>query len=223
LSRTPIERIDAVVMAAGAGRRMGCRPKSLLLRDGTPLIERTIGLLLGCGVEPVAVVLGHHAAAIEPVLQGIRAGLPDPAALRWALNPAPDAGQGSSLRTGLAALPDDLQAVLVALADQPLLRPEDVQALLAAWHRRDPHASLLVPRFEGRPGHPVIFDAAVRAAVMQARGSAGVREWRMAHPEQMLWLPVTHPRHVIDVDSPADLPLLAAQHGVHLRWSDEEP
>ena len=157
--------VGAVVMAAGAGRRMGYRPKSLLRRDGVPLVERVLRTLLDNGVAPVVVVLGHHATAIEPVLRTVQGTLPDPRALQWALNPAPDEGQGSSLRTGLAALPPDLDAVLVALADQPLLAQADVAAVLAAWAAHPPGIDLLVPQFDGQPGHPIVFGRAVRQLI----------------------------------------------------------
>lgn len=211
-------RVGAVVMAAGAGRRMGFMPKSLLLRDGVPLIERTVRMLLAAGLTPVVVVLGHHADAIEPVLGRVRESLPDPAQLTWARNPAPDEGQGSSLRTGLAALPQELAAVLVALADQPLLQVEDIQAVLAAWHQRAEHIHLLVPQAEGKPGHPVVFDGVVRRAVMQVWGPAGVREWRRAHPQQVQALACEHSRCVTDIDTPQDLRRLAREHGIELHW-----
>ena len=210
--------VGAVVMAAGAGRRMGHRPKSLLLRDGVPLIERTVRLLLASGVATVVVVLGHHAAVIEPVLRRVQGSLPDPDALQWAVNPAPDEGQGGSLRTGLVALPPTLDAVLVALADQPLLLVEDVRNVLAAWAQRPAGIELLAPQFEGQPGHPIVFDSAVRAAVMQAEGAAGVREWRRAHAERVQPWPVQHARHTTDVDTPEDLQTLERMHGVRLQW-----
>ena len=57
--------VGAVVMAAGAGRRMGCRPKSLLTRDGEPLLLRQIRLLRQCGADAIVVVLGHHAELVR--------------------------------------------------------------------------------------------------------------------------------------------------------------
>ena len=99
------QRIGAVVMAAGAGRRMGHVPKGLLRRDGEPLLLRQIRLLAEVGVDEAVVVLGHHADRLEPVLR--QAGpAPRGMALRWVANPAPDEGPGASLRCGLAALPD---------------------------------------------------------------------------------------------------------------------
>ena len=103
------------MLAAGAGSRMGHRPKCLLQLDGLSLLERQLQALSLAGVFPIQVVLGHHA---ERILQ-------DGAVARWAaqpvLNPQPDDGHVSSLRIGLRALPPDLDAVVVALADQPLI------------------------------------------------------------------------------------------------------
>ena len=212
--------IGAIVMAAGAGRRMGYRPKGLLRRDGVPLIERTVRLLLGAGVAPVVVVLGHHAELIEPILFSLRESLDEPAQLHWVCNPDPDAGQGGSTRCGLAALPPEPDGVLIALADQPLLEAADVQALLTAWAQRDAATELLLPEFGGQPGHPIVISTRVRQAVMEMSGAAGVREWRRAHPERAQKLRVTHPRHVVDVDAPEDLARLAAEYGVRLNWPE---
>lgn len=211
-------QVGAVVMAAGAGRRMGYRPKSLLQRDGVPLIERTVRLLLGAGVAPVVVVLGHHAARIEPVLRRLRQVLEAPERLQWVHNPQPDAGQGGSTRCGLAALPPDLDGVLMALADQPLLAAEDVAAVLAAWRRRGPDTDLLLPRHGETPGHPLVLGAAVRAAVTGMQGADGVREWRRGHPRRVAVLPVDHPRCTLDVDTEAALAELVREHGVVLQW-----
>jgi CTP:molybdopterin cytidylyltransferase MocA len=204
-------------MAAGAGRRLGHRPKCLLQRDGQPLLVRQLGLLAAAGVDCAAVVLGHHAEAIEPVLSAAAPQFQS-LAVRWVRNPAPDAGPGSSLRCGLAALPPALDAVLVLLADQPLLLADDLAHLLAAWRGRAAGIDLVVPTHGGQPGHPVALGAAVRQAVAAGQGGEGVREWRLAHPSQTWLLPVHHPRCTTDIDQPADLARLAGEHGVALEW-----
>ncbi len=104
--------VGAVVLAAGAGSRLGGRPKCLLELGGVPLIRRTLIALSGAGVDEVVVVLGHHAPQIEPLVQDFPVTL--------ARNPSPDDGQVSSQRVGLAALGGKLDAVMVVLADQPL-------------------------------------------------------------------------------------------------------
>lgn len=198
-------------MAAGAGRRMGGRPKALLLRDGETLLQRQLRLLRQAGVGPVALVLGHHAARIHDAL-----GTALEPWLHLARNPDPDTGPGSSLRCGLAALPGSLDAIVVTLADQPLLEDGDTQQVLQAWRQRRPGIGLIVPRYGGQPGHPIVFGPALRQAVMALPPGQGVREWRQAHPQQVQVLPVEHPRFTTDVDAPADLQRLEQVHGVRL-------
>ncbi|ADU99722.1 nucleotidyltransferase family protein [Alicycliphilus denitrificans] len=209
------QRIGAVVMAAGAGRRMGHVPKGLLRRGGEPLLLRQIRLLAEAGVDEAVVVLGHHAERLEPVLR--QAGsAPRGMALRWVANPAPDEGPGASLRCGLAALPDGLTTLLVMLADQPLLELQDVQAMLAAWRARAAGVELAVPQHAGQPGHPIVFGPLVRGQVLRAQGGAGVREWRRAHGDQVLLVPLSHARCTTDVDTPDDVQRLGRDFGVWL-------
>ncbi|MDR2155081.1 MAG: NTP transferase domain-containing protein [Burkholderiaceae bacterium] len=218
--------VAAVVLAAGAGKRMGGRPKALLQRDGQPLLARQIDLLTQAGAQAVVVALGHHAEAYVPVLQAARARLLESkgkgVSLRWVRNPDPDGGTASSLRCGLAALPADAAAVLVALADQPLLQADDVRAVLHMWNTREPDVDLVLPGYHGKPGHPVVFGPALRQAIEQQTVPGGVRAWRLAHPERVRTLAATHPRYTLDIDSNADLAALAAEHGVELRWPDSQ-
>ncbi|MFN8895260.1 MAG: NTP transferase domain-containing protein, partial [Betaproteobacteria bacterium] len=146
--------VGAVVLAAGAGSRLGGRPKCLLELGGVPLIRRTLIALSGAGVDEVVVVLGHHAAQIEPLVQDFPVTL--------ARNPSPDDGQVSSQRIGLAALGGRLDAVLVVLADQPLLGAADITALIGAWKKRPEGTRVVQPHVGGERANPVIFDAAVR-------------------------------------------------------------
>lgn len=210
--------LAAVVMAAGAGSRIGHRPKSLLQRDGEALVARQLRLLRTAGIGEVVVVLGHHADRVRPELERLQA-QPGHAGLRWTLNPSPDDGPGSSLRCGLAALPAELDGVLVLLGDQPLLEAGDLRAVLDAWTRRAPGVELVVPVHAGEPGHPLVFGAQARQAVMAASGGAGLREWRRAHPQQVQALAVEHVRCTTDIDTEADLQRLANDHGVRLAWA----
>ncbi len=202
-------------MAAGAGRRMGHRPKALLRRGGQSLIARQIGLLRGAGIQRVVVVLGHHAPRVAAELQALQSS----DGLTWVINPDPDAGPGSSLRAGLAALPTDVESVMVLLADQPLLEPQDLAAVMRAWRARAPGIELVLPQCQGQPGHPLVFGPPVRRAVMQqAADGMGVRDWRRANPDRVQPLVVDHPRYTRDVDTPEDLAALQEEFGVRLEW-----
>ncbi|MBZ0225425.1 MAG: nucleotidyltransferase family protein [Comamonas sp.] len=204
--------IGAVVLAAGAGRRMGHRPKSLLQRDGEPLLLRQVRLLAAAGCAPIVVVLGHHRQALLRVLEPAQTRYRP---LQWVSNPAPEEDPASSLACGLQALPSDTSTILVTLGDQPLLQDGDAQAVLDAWRSRAAGVQLVVPVHGGEPGHPLAFGAVVRAAV---QGGASVRAWRRAHPGQVAQLVADHARYTTDVDTPQALHGLEQAHGVHLAW-----
>ena len=210
--------IGAVVMAAGAGSRMGHRPKSLLLRDGEPLLLRQIRLLALAGAAPIVVVLGHHQEALLKVLQPAQARF---AQLRWTVNPAPDDGPASSLRCGLAALPEALGTIIVTLGDMPLLEADDFRAVLQVWHARSHAIHLVVPTHQGQPGHPLVFGATVRAAVQHDSDAVSVREWRRAHSSHVHALALNHARCTTDLDTPDDVARLEREQGIALNWSPQ--
>lgn len=201
--------VGAVLLAAGSGSRLGGRPKSLLELGGVPLIRRQLIALSGAGVDEVAVVLGHHADAIEAAVQAFPVTL--------VRNPAPDDGQASSVRIGLQALSGKLDAVIVALADQPLVNAQDITALIAAFKQRG-DAAMVVPRVAGEPGNPVIFEAGLRDEWLAGDVDAACRRWREDHPSRVHWFDTDNGRYRVDIDTPADLLRFTERTGHELRW-----
>jgi molybdenum cofactor cytidylyltransferase len=193
--------VGAVLLAAGAGTRLGRRPKALLELGGVPLILRQLIALSGAGVDEVVVVLGHHADAVEAAVRQFP--------ITLVRNPSPDDGQASSVRIGLQALSPRLDAVMVALADQPLIDEQDIVALISAFKKRG-DAAMVVPRVataDGvpEPGNPVIFDSALREQWLAGDADLACRNWRQAHPR-------------IDIDTPEDIERFAARTGHRLTW-----
>jgi len=201
--------VGAVLLAAGSGSRLGHRPKSLLELGGVPLIRRQLIALSGAGVDEVVVVLGHHAEAIEAVVRDFPVTLVH--------NPVPDAGRASSVRVGLQALAGKLDAVIVALADQPLVNAQDITALIGAFKKRG-EASMVVPRVAGEPGNPVIFEAALRDEWLAGEADAACRRWRDANPQRVHWFDTDTQRYRIDIDTPEDLERFRERTGHALRW-----
>ena len=201
--------VGAVLLAAGSGSRLGHRPKSLLELGGVPLIRRQLIALSGAGVDEVVVVLGHHAEAIEAAVRDFPVTL--------VRNPAPDDGQASSVRVGLAALGGKLDAALVALADQPLINAQDITALIGAFKQRGA-ARMVVPRVGGEPGNPVILDASLRDEWLAGETDAACRRWRLDHPDQVHWFDSDNQRYRIDIDTEQDLQRFAERTGHQLRW-----
>ena len=202
--------LAAVLMAAGAGARMGQRPKSLLELDGVPLICRQVMALREAGVAELVLVLGHHAKGIEAAVRPLKVSV--------VLNPDPDAGPVSSQRLGLQSLSGHSDAVLMALADQPLIDAADLRQMFQAFQQRLPGSALVYPRVSGQPGNPVIFTAAVRVALLASPPEVGCKQWRQAHTSQVQALDCENPHFVQDVDTPEDIAKLRRSSGRQLQW-----
>ena len=204
-------KLGAVLLAAGAGSRLGGRPKSLLELDGTSLIRRLVTALFDAGVETVVVVLGHHADAIEKAVQDLP--------VQRVRNPSPDDGPASSLRVGLHTLAPDVDAGIVALADQPLITAADIMDLIEAFKSRG-ETQMVVPRVNGEPGNPIILDSALRDEWLAGDVSATGQRWRNANPTRLHWFDTNNDHYRVDIDTPEDMTRFRATTGRTLCWSD---
>ena len=138
--------IAAVILAAGASRRMGS-PKALLEFQGETFLNRLIRVL-GNISAPVIVVLGHHAETIRAQTT---------VAARFVVNPDPERGQLSSLQTGLAEVPQNVEGFLFTPVDSPAVEENTLQQLIARFQTRPPETQFVIPRYQGKRGHPVVW------------------------------------------------------------------
>jgi CTP:molybdopterin cytidylyltransferase MocA len=185
------EGVAGLLLAAGEGRRFG-RPKALVEFDGERLVDRGVRMLRDAGCGPVVVVTG--AAPIE-VIGAVVVPNPD-----W------QTGMGSSLRTGLSALPPACQAVVVALVDQPRVTAGAVRRLLEA-HAAG--ARVAVATYAGKPRNPVLIAGEFFAAVAEsAVGDVGARPFLRAHQELVTPVPCDDIAAPDDIDTPDDLAAL---------------
>ncbi len=219
----PRLRVVAVVLAAGTASRMGGRPKSLLLRKGQTLLARLLQQLAQAGIEHTVLVLGHHAQLIQQALQNSSPDLSGPKnrtpmQLLTVMNPAPEAGQNSSLHLGLATAQGlSPEWLMVALADQPLLEAADFKDLIAAVKQAPSGTQMLQPSVNGQPGNPVLLSRHVMESILE-NPLWGGKEWRQHHPEQVLAWPSTNTHYRIDMDTPEDIAKLSEEYGIELTW-----
>ncbi len=190
--------IAAIVLAAGFARRMG-RQKLLLELRGKPVVRWSVEAIVPY-VGDTVVVTGQDDEAVRAALSGL--------AVRFAVNPRPQAGQGSSIAIGAAALKPWTAAVLVALGDQPRL-PEGLIARLLAERERSGKA-IVAPVFQGTQGTPVLFTAEVFDELRALDGDAGARSVVQARPERVARLALDAPMPP-DVDTPEDYARLHVQ------------
>jgi molybdenum cofactor cytidylyltransferase len=113
----------------------------------------------------------------------------------------PEEGQAGSVRAGIAALPPSVEAVLIALGDQPLLAPAIIPALLAA--RRTSPKAIVAPRYRDGQGNPVLFKREMFPELMELEGDLGARPILQREPERVEWVELDLPMPP-DVDTPDD-------------------
>ncbi|WP_034269169.1 nucleotidyltransferase family protein [Haloechinothrix halophila] len=183
--------VAGVLLAAGEGSRLG-RPKALVELGGTSLVARGVEMLAQAGCAPVHVVTG--AADVE--LPGVT----------LVANPDWRTGMASSLLAGLASLPADVDAVVLALVDQPLIGPDAVRRLIAAY--RD-GALAVVATYDGRQRNPVLLRRDLWAAAADAaHDDVGARAYLRAHPDVVTEVECGDIADPADIDTAADLAAL---------------
>lgn len=187
------QRVTAVILAAGEGKRMGQQTKQLLPWDSTTVLGQTIGNVPQTAVYQRLVVTGHEAAAVQQIAHS--------AGARTVHNPAYAAGEMlSSLQTAVRALDESVTAVLVLLADQPMVRPETMALLLEAyWQGR---GDLIAPVFAGQRGNPVLIGRRFFAELLALPPGDAPRTLLRRHADQLHLVPVPTDDILRDLDSP---------------------
>lgn len=204
-------RVGAVLLAAGEGARMGGVAKPLIRLQGVPLINRQLIALSGAGVDEVVVVTGHAREAIEAQVQAFPVTL--------AHNPAYAQGQQGSVRVGLAALSGHFDAVLVVLADQPLIGSADLIELMAAFKKR-PNGHVVVPVVGGQRGNPIVLDDVARSQILASDTNLGCRHLTERQPELVHVHQTSNTRFITDLDTLQDVAQLAQRTGWRLELPD---
>lgn len=185
--------VGAVILAAGASRRFGS-PKQLAVMDGLTLLEHAIDAAAGAGLWPIA--------AVVPVWLTRPAQLGNQRVL-WIRNPFPERGLSLSLRLGLDALGEHVEAALILLGDQPGVSLATITAVLTARGERP----LVAAEADGVLGPPVLIERSHFGLAAELSGDIGLRQILRDNPD--LTRAVAVPAHPLDVDTPADLDRLA--------------
>ncbi len=189
-------RIAALVLAAGRSTRMGGPNKLLAEIGGRPLVRITAEHVLASGARPVVVVTGHQREAVEAALAGL--------SVSTVHNSNFADGLSASLKAGIAALPNDVDGVVVCLGDMPQVEAGLIDRLIAAF---DPErgALIVVPTIEGKRGNPVLWSRRFFAELMAIEGDVGARHLITQYAEAVVEVPAPTQGALLDIDTPEAL------------------
>ncbi len=182
--------IAVLVLAAGGSSRMG-GPKQLLELDGKTMLRRAVETAVASQAAPVVVVLGCQADRMERELDDLDA--------RAVVNPDWKTGMASSLRAGLAAVPDEAEGVLITLCDQPLITAEQLRHLITLFAGK----ALAASCYAGALGVPAVLARTLFPELLSLTGDVGARRVIQAHADKAAVMDL--PEGAIDLDTPIDL------------------
>jgi molybdenum cofactor cytidylyltransferase len=188
----PPQPVAAIVLAAGRSSRMGAN-KLLAELDGVPLVRHATVAALASAARPVVVVVGNEAARVRAALAGLEVIFVD--------NPDFATGMASSLRAGVAAVPEAAGA-LVCLGDMPRVTAAHLAALLGAFAEAHDDGAIVVPTCDRKRGNPVLWGRGRFAEIADLTGDVGARALIERHPAAVHWVALDDPAILVDVDTP---------------------
>lgn len=185
--------IAALILAAGQSKRMG-QPKMLLPWGETTVLQKVIATFKAAGLDELLVITGGDRERVEALVGG---------EARTLFNPNYAQGEMlSSVQVGLAGLKTEAEAALIGLGDQPQVQERSVRTVLSAY--RNSRATLVVPSFQKRRGHPWLVARHHWDEILRMRSPASLRDFLNAHAGEIQYVEVEHTSILQDLDTPED-------------------
>jgi molybdenum cofactor cytidylyltransferase len=185
--------ITAIILAAGLSRRMG-QPKMALPWGETTVLGRVIATFRAARIEDILIVTGGDRKRVEELVGE---------SARMVFNPEYAKGEMlSSVQAGLAGLKPETEAALVALGDQPQVRERSVRSVVEEYHKTG--ASLVVPSFRMRRGHPWLVTRTHWEEILNMRPPASLRYFLNQHAQEIRYVEIEDASILQDLDTPQD-------------------
>jgi molybdenum cofactor cytidylyltransferase len=188
--------VAAVILAAGRSTRMGGPNKLLAELGGKPLVRIVTEQALASKAEGVIVVTGHQADQVEKELAGLK--------VKFVRNPDFADGLASSVKAGIAAVPNAADGAVVCLGDMPLIDARLIDRLIEAFAPERGNL-IAVPVSDGRRGNPVLWSRRFFNELMTLDGDTGARHLIARHGEAVAEVAVEGHGAFLDIDTPQAL------------------
>ena len=192
-------RIAAIVLAAGRSSRMGSANKLLADVGGLPMVRRAVEEAIASQAKPVIVVTGNEQGKMQAALRGCK--------VTFVHNASFAEGMSTSLQTGLAALPANVDGVLVCLGDMPRVTAAALDRLIAVFSPLEGRA-ICVPTWNGKRGNPVLWDRRFFPAMAELAGDVGAKHLIGEHADLVAEVAMSDDAVLTDIDTPDALAAL---------------
>ncbi len=189
-------RVEAILLAAGAARRMVGRDKLMEPVGGRPILRAVAEAARASQADRVIAVLAPGSDARRTALEGVNLDIVE--APDWA------EGMAASLRAGLAAVSPEAEAVVILLADMPEVTAGHIDRLIAAFDPEEGREICRAVSASGVPGHPVLFGRRFFESLAQLTGDRGARDLMRDAPDFVTDVPTPGEGAAVDLDTPED-------------------
>jgi molybdenum cofactor cytidylyltransferase len=190
-----MNRISAVLLAAGESRRMGEINKLEMNVDGVSLLRHTVNTLLASQLQELVVVLGYQVDKVRFLLEGLP--------VKIVLNDIYHEGQMTSVHRGLESLSQSCDGVMICLSDQPLIQSSDINIIIDAFEKQN-QESILVPTHQGKRGNPIILSHKYKDLILNGQRNLGCKRVIKKNPDEVTTIEMDTNHVIVDIDTPQD-------------------
>lgn len=188
-----MNKVWAIVLAAGKSTRMK-QQKLLMPFNGKTIVETVIGKIRPVLKSNILIVLGSHYDEISRIINRLP--------VKSCFNKNFENGMLSSVICGYNSLPENADAALVFLGDQPQISTEVIQAVINAWKQSE--KGIVIPTFNGKRGHPVLIETGYTAEINQLDPEKGLRQLMQKNADDIFEVEIEGAEILRDIDTPED-------------------
>ena len=188
-----MDKIWAIVLAAGKSTRMK-QQKLLMPFNGKTIVETVISKIIPVLKSNIMVVLGSNRAEIEEKINNFK--------IESCFNINYEKGMLSSVVCGFNSIPENAEATLIFLGDQPQIDAEVIRAVIKEWKKSG--KGKVIPTFKGKRGHPVLIETKYKKEINRLDPEKGLRQLMQKFPQDIAEVEVSKEEILRDIDTPAD-------------------
>ncbi len=191
-----IKKVGSIILAAGKSQRMG-KNKIFMSFRNRPMIAGILSNIACCDIVGTIIVIGYEFQNALACL----AAIPEAETAAIFINQEYEKGMGTSLAIGAQGIPNDWDAVLIMLGDMPLISSEIITKILESYEEISANQTIIVPTYQKRRGHPVLFAKQHFEELAQLNGDIGARSVLQKNSSQIQFIEIDSPYILTDIDT----------------------